>query len=353
MSWWTILAIVVLGGLFWFALIGARGSRIPAPPAARPRPASDRDEALARLGELMARDDDTIAEACRTRLLEPDTPSDITVIIWHGFTNGPSQFTPVAEKFRDAGYRVLLARMPRHGLADVLNRELVALTDEELVEHVDACVDVAAGLGSQVWVLGLSAGGVLAAWAAANRSEVRRAVLSAPFVAPKGFPMPVVRLLIRLRRFVPKMYFWWDPRKKENLGESPYVYPGFPLPGMVPFLHLAQSLYDQRVVPANRLRRVVLVSNPGDFAIRRDVASRFLTRVFADHAETTAEANIDGELGWWHDFVDPWGPHIGPVDQVTELFMSAFGVASDAAAGGALLDPVPVADPVATGGRAV
>jgi carboxylesterase len=348
---WPLAAIVVML-VGWIALVAFRGASMPLPPSSRPNPTNSREEALSRLARLQALDDRSVAEACRTRLLEPDAPGDVTVVIWHGFTNAPSQFAEVAEGFRSNGYRVLLARMPRHGLADVLNRDLLHLTDAELVEHADACIDIAAGFGSRVWVVGLSAGGVMAAWAAATRSEVSRTVLSAPFVAPKAIPMPAVRLLVRFRPLVPRIYLWWDPRKKADLGESPYVYPGFPLPGMVPFLHLAQALYDGRMRPNHRLRRAVLVSNPGDFAIRRDVARRFAERVFASASDTFAEATIDGALGWWHDFVDPWGPHVGSAEQATAVFSAALGIGDDPSALGTLIEPYPIPDAKDPGGRA-
>ncbi|HSK47775.1 MAG TPA: hypothetical protein VLA05_07215, partial [Coriobacteriia bacterium] len=170
--------------------------------------------------------------------------------------------------------------------------------------------------------------------------------------APKGIPLPVVRLLVRFRPLIPKVYFWWDPRKKENLGESPYVYPGFPLPGMVPFLHLAESLYDGKVEPTNHLRRVVLVSNPGDFAIRRDIARKFFSRVYEGRADMTAEVTLDPALGWWHDFVDPWGPHVGPADQVSEVFLAALGAGADPAARGAIIAPLPMLEPDSSDGTA-
>ncbi len=342
-GWWILgAALAALVG--WLVLVAFFGLFIRAPRRADARPARDREQALALLAELESCDDETCAAAARTRLLEPDGAAKATIVMWHGFTNAPTQFAAVAEAFCSAGYRVLLARMPRHGLADVLNHDLLKLTDAELTAHADLCVDVAAGFGDEVWVTGLSAGGVLAAWVAATRTEVRRAVLAAPFVAPKAIPMQVVRLLIVLRPLIPHLYFWWDPRKKENLGESPYVYPGFPLPGMVPFLHLAEALYDRHVKPSNRPDRVVLLSNPGDFAIRRDVARIFAERTFSARAATYGEATIDGELGWWHDFVDPWGPHVGTTEQASAIFMAALGVGGDATAGGTLADPAPKGD---------
>ena len=311
---------------------------IPAPPPSRPRPAADAAEARVRLEALCAADDARVGESTRTRLFEPDGEALATIIAWHGFTNAPSQFVAVASALAEQGYRVLVPRQPYTGFTDVLSRSLSELSVADLTAHVDACVDIAAGFGDPVWVAGLSAGGVLAAWAAATRKEVQRAVLLAPLVAPKGVPMPAVRLLVRFPRLVPRFYYWWDPRVKENLGHSPHAYPGFPVPGLMPYLYLSEAMFDG-TVEAGELNRVVLVSNPGDFAIRRDAARGFATTVFAAHTDYYGEATVDSELGWWHDFVDPWSPHRGSTEQVVAILLATFGV-GDPAAGGVLVPPL-------------
>ena len=302
------------------------------------------EASLARLAQLEGLDSG-IPEATRTRLYEPDGGAEISIVMWHGFTNAPSQFGEVAESLRSLGYRVLVPRMPYHGEADLLNRELAKLTITDLVEQVEACVDIASGLGSKVWVLGLSAGGTMAAWAAATRPEVSRAALLAPLIAPVGFPMPLVRALVKWPAIVPKFYMWWDPRVKAKLteGQSPYAYPGFPVPGLFPFLHLSEALFDHSVEPGHDLERVVLVTNPGDFAIRKDVAQRFVQEVFAARADRTVEANVDGDLKWMHDFVDPWGG-FGTTEQVVAIILAAFGVGEPTAAG-ALVPPLVTEQP--------
>ncbi len=316
---------------------------ISSPPPSQQRPASDREAALARFEELCALDDERVGESTRTRLFEPEGQAIATIVAWHGFTNAPSQFVAVAGALAGLGYRVLVPRQPHQGFTDVLNRSLSELTVAELTAHADACVDIAAGFGDPVWVVGLSAGGVLAAWAAATRAEVQRLVLLAPLVAPKGVPMPVVRMLVKFPRLVPRFYYWWDPRVKENLGHSPHAYPGFPVPGLMPYLHLSEAMFDG-IGEACRLTRVVLVSNPGDFAIRRDAARGFATAVFAAHTDYYAEATVDSELGWWHDFVDPWSPHRGSTDQVVAILLAAFGV-GDPTAGGVLVPPLVQSQP--------
>ncbi len=311
---------------------------LPAPPQVAPRPTADADQARARFAGLAARDAD-IPEATRSVLLEPAGGASATVVVWHGFTNAPSQFGQVGDQLRAAGYRVLVPRMPHHGQADVLTRDLATLTDAELVEHANDCVDIAAGFGDPVWVIGLSAGATLAAWVAATRTEVRRLVLAAPLVAPKGFPMPLVRAFVRYPAIVPGFYYWWDPRKKADLGHSPYAYPGFPVPGLMPYLRLSEALFDHSVAAGHRLERVVLASNPGDFAIRRDAARDFASGVFAPHADVFAEASVDGALKWMHDFVDPWSPGAGSTEQVVAILAACLGI-GEPDAGGVLVPPL-------------
>lgn len=300
---------------------------MPALPSSNQRPASSPDQARERFAELLATDDG-IGEATRAKLFEPEAEARATVVLWHGFTNAPSQFTLVAEALAAQGFRVLLPRMPLHGRADVLNRDLGELTVTQLLDHADACMDIAAGFPEPIWVGGLSAGATLAAWVAANRSRATRLVLAAPLIAPKATPMPLVRLFARSPRLLPNVYYWWDPRKKADLPGSPYAYPGFPTRGILPFLQISEAMFDRSVVPGHRLERVVLIANPGDFAIRRDVAKAFTEQVFFPVAETSGVANLDPELGWMHDFVDPNSPDTGTTEQVVAVFLAAFGVGS-------------------------
>lgn len=310
---------------------------ITPPPASQPQPAENRAEALARFEALCAADDERVGESTRTQLFEPEGEAKATIVAWHGFTNAPSQFVAVAAALAEQGYRVLVPRQPYQGFTDVLNRSLAELTAQDLVAHVDTCIDIAAGFGDPVWVVGLSAGGVLAAWAATNRTEVRRAILLAPLLAPKGVPMPAVRMLVKFPRIVPRIYYWWDPRVKENLGHSPHAYPGFPVPGLMPYLQLSEAMFDAGTT--HQLTRMVLVSNPNDFAIRRDAARAFATGVFAGHSDYYGEATVDSALGWWHDFVDPWSPHRGTTEQVVAVLLAGFGV-DDPTADGLLVPPL-------------
>ena len=43
-----------------------------------------------------------------------------------------------------------------------------------------------------------------------------------------------------------------------------------------------------------------------------------------DHQDSGI-ARLDAELHWMHDFVDPNSPDTGSTDQVTAIFLAAFG----------------------------
>ena len=309
----------------------------------RPRPTKNHVEAMAAFAALSALDE-AIPEATRSRLFEPDGDARATIVIWHGFTNAPSQFRAVAEALQSSGYRVLVPRMPYHGEQDVLNRDLLKLTTGELVDHLHAVIDITAGFGAPVWVVGLSAGATIAGWAAATREEVSRLVLAAPLVAPVGFPLPLVRLFVKFPRIVPRLYWWWDPRVKAKIVGSPHAYPGFPLPGIMSFLHLSEWLYDGSVVVGHDLERVVLVTNPGDFAIRKDAAKAFASAVFERHSAYLGEALIDAGLKWMHDFVDPLSPSTGTTRQVADILLASLGT-GEPTAGGVLVPPLVTEQP--------
>ena len=126
----------------WFRRLLA----VPAPPVGVARPVQDPETARRLLDALMALDAD-IPEATRTRFFESSGPAKATVVIWHGFTNAPSQFAAVGEALAELGYRVLVPRMPFHGLADVLNRTIRQVKDPIQANVRGAALLASAGLG--------------------------------------------------------------------------------------------------------------------------------------------------------------------------------------------------------------
>jgi carboxylesterase len=146
----------------------------------QPQPSATYAEALTRWQQVQQADDHTIHPVARSRLLTHGAPTECVAILLHGVTNCPQQFMALGRALFDRGYTVLIPRMPRNGLLDRHTDELKHLRAPELRRFIDTVVDIAAGLGAQVTIVGLSAGGILAAWAAQQRREIHRAVVIAP-----------------------------------------------------------------------------------------------------------------------------------------------------------------------------
>ena len=103
-------------------------------------------------------------------------------VLFHGFTDVPTQFEVVGKALFDDGANVYIPRLPHHGERVAPVRALGRVHGDELAAFGDSSVDIARALGDSVVVVGLSAGGVIAGWIAQTRSDVRRAVLIAPAI---------------------------------------------------------------------------------------------------------------------------------------------------------------------------
>jgi alpha-beta hydrolase superfamily lysophospholipase len=327
--------VLVAGGLAlgaaagWATVVALTGLGIRPPKTGAADPTSDPADARERWARVRARDGADIKPECHGELFEPTSGTPLaTIVIFHGFTNCPAQFSPVAAELAARGYAVYVPRAPYHGTTDERGLPLGDLTAEKLIAHVHESVDIAAGLGRPVWALGLSTGGVLAAWAGATRHEVKSVFAIAPAAAPYKVGMPIVRIGVALRhayRF--GAYMWWDSKLKTQLSDSGgSAYPGFPARAIVPYWHLAQTLIDKRVVPNHLLDRTVVLLNPEDDAIDAQTARELVARTFTGFSSYVAEFDLPPGLGWGHDFVDQNNDHHGSPEQISSIVRAGFGV---------------------------
>ena len=111
--------------------------------------------------------------------------SETAVVLFHGLTVLPEQFRLIGEAYRAQGYNVWIPRLPRHGLADRMPDELSNVTPREVRDFADGSIDIGAGLGAKLLVVGLSGGGAVGLWATAERPEVTDTVLISPLLLPR------------------------------------------------------------------------------------------------------------------------------------------------------------------------
>lgn len=280
--------------------------------ASNANPTATYDEAMVRADVLLAADGRDVNPVCRSRVYDQGERSATAVVLLHGFTNCPAQWDAVAQAYVDAGYSVVVPRLPGHGEQDRLSPALSAIGPDDLVDTGDLAVDIAAGLGEDVWVVGLSGGGTLAGWLASERDEISTAVLIAPLVAPKVLPEFAVGPVSRLGRVIPDISIWWDSELQDQLATPPYAYPRFTVRSLGAFLAVGRATQHTEPRRETSLERLVVVTNENDDAVSNagvyDVERQLEQLLRLD------EPGVDridyvfaGDLRYKHDVIDPQG----------------------------------------------
>ncbi|MGC4815044.1 alpha/beta hydrolase [Micromonospora sp. DT228] len=197
----SALVVALVAGLYLWPL-RRRGLRVA------PSEPLDFDTATRAAEAMMAAEaaDPAVRPESRSRLLSHGSRTGRVVLLLHGYTLAPEQYDGLAEEFFDRGYTVWIPRAPHHGTVD--GRAHHRVEAEELTTYAARALAVAAGLGDEVGVVGISGGAVLAAWLAQVPGDlVRHLLLLSPFFGPdpRQAPAFAVRPLITLygRRILP------------------------------------------------------------------------------------------------------------------------------------------------------
>lgn len=285
----------------------------------RPDPVADYQQAVAKIEAVADTEAELpLIEHGESYALLTGARTATAVVLFHGYTNTPDEFRLVAQAYRAAGNNVWVPRLPFHSPADKFSDDFSKLTAEGLRDFVDQSVDIAAGLGDEVVVLGLSGGGTLAAWAGLERAEVSSTILLSPLFSPGGYPDQVIPLLTRGLRLSPvDSYQWWNPDKGAANTEG-MVYPRYSLKGIAALLDV--RLWLEKQVEQNdhpMSGSVLLVSNAGDSSVDAEVNERLVRNLAAPDKVTVV--TIPASAGLSHDFIAP-DPEFATEQQVTTAY---------------------------------
>jgi alpha-beta hydrolase superfamily lysophospholipase len=293
----VLLALLALAAVVLLRPVGT--GRFPS----HPHPATGYVDALRRAAAVAARDDASIAPECRTLLLAHGARAARAVVLLHGLTNCPEQFRALGESLYARGANVYVPRLPEHGYADRMTTALARLGARAMCQATDEAVDIGCGLGDSVIVVGLSIGGVMAAWAAQERAEVIRAVPIAPLhgfaQAPGALTGPAMNLLLAL----PNQFVWWNGREKAGLRGPKQVYPRFSTRSAAETVLLGASVEAEarRAPPA--ARSIVIITVGGDIAVDNAAVAR-LARVWRSHGAPVTTYEFPAALHLNHDIID-------------------------------------------------
>ena len=264
-----------------------------------PKPVRDYAEAIARAKRQIAADDSVAAPGGSTILLTHGGRTPRVVVLLHGFTDSPRQFAALADSLYAQGDNVLVPRLPHHAERGKDASELARLTAAELCRTGDAAVDIAAGLGDSVIVVGLSVGGTVAAWTAEHRAEVRRAVVIAPPFEVAHVPSMLERPLVNFGSHVPNV----SHRATADTAR-PDRDPGFATHGLAQVLRLGLAVRRDadRFSPATA--EVLFLVNANDHTVKTAPVID-LARAWNRRGTAVTVYEFPDSLGLPHNIVDP------------------------------------------------
>jgi pimeloyl-ACP methyl ester carboxylesterase len=272
----------------------------PLPAAPAPLPYS---ESVRAIRAVIAQDtaDATLEHDAWPRLYDHGAPVENAVILFHGFTNCPQQFDLLARQFHARGCNVYVPRIPRHGLKDRLTTTLADLSLPELARCTLDAFTYAQGLGRRVSSVGLSLGGSMSLWLA-QAMPIDLAVAVSPFLMPIGIPRGVGTVAMHALYTVPSMYWWWDPRVKQNCLPV-YAYPGFPTHGLAEVTFFGDKIFAySNSKPLGK--DCILVTNANESAVNNAV-SRGLLALWNAGGAHYSEVVLSGLGPPRHDIIDP------------------------------------------------
>ena len=235
--------------------------------------------------------DPQVLPECRSRLLVHPNKTAKAVLMLHGYTSCPKDYSELAQLFYDRGYNVYVPREPHHGLQDVNQTSKVKA--DELVGYADAGMDVVAGLGEEAGVIGLSGGGVLATWLAEYRPDsVAHLLALAPFYQPDASQAP--SFLIK-----PAIVLYGSGLVPDRrIGDT-----NFTLTGLSQYLRIVRNYRND---PVNaKLRSVAVAFSAKDPYIDQGLAFRIPTKIAAANEIQLRSKEFGPELNLPHNVVAP------------------------------------------------
>ena len=266
---------------------------------AHPNPVRGYTEGVARARRTIASDDSIVAPGGSSILLVHGARRPLAVVLLHGLTDSPRQFAALAESLYKRGDNVYVPRLPHHAVRGANVGELSRLTAEELCRAGDQAIDIAAGLGDSIVVLGLSAGGTLAAWVGEHRPEVRRAVMVAPAFEITHIPSMLEWPLVRLVSRVPNLTYREAPERTR-----PDRDPGFATHGVAQVLRLGMAVRRDADRFTPQTTEMLFLVNAGDHTTKTAPVLD-LARVWNKHGAPASIYEFPDSLALPHNVVDP------------------------------------------------
>ncbi|CAN5461694.1 hypothetical protein BH09GEM1_BH09GEM1_08020 [soil metagenome] len=277
--------------------------------------------AVAAVARRQAVDDRIADPGARSILLTNGAPTARVIVLLHGLTDSPRQFEALGYLLHGDGNNVYVPRLPQHGLRGMDASALGALTAAQLEGVADSVVREARGLGDSVIVMGLSMGGVVAAWIAQQHS-VTRVVLIAPAIEPGRIPSILDRPLIGLADRLPSM-----TRDSPPDAARPDREPGLNSRAIAEMLELGEWVLGQSSREAAHTHAIVVLVNASDRTVNESAAEALASN-WRRRGSAVSVFELPDSLRLPHNILDPYRGQGGGAAVRSLLRDLAYGDAS-------------------------
>jgi carboxylesterase len=228
---------------------------------------SDYATAVALVESRQAQDDSVVVPGARSIFMGHGQRTTRVYVLLHGFTDSPTQFEALGDRLFATGNNVYIPRLPHHAERDAPVRALGRVSAGELEAFGDSAVDIACGLGDSIIVVGLSAGGNIAASVAQRRTDVFRTVLIAPAIAAGTVSDDAARALAVVGSRLPNI-----TRSQRPDPSRPDFVQGVSTHGLAQVLRLGESIRREADRAPAAARQIVFLLNENDRTVSHDAA---------------------------------------------------------------------------------
>ena len=254
------------------------------------------ESAVSMIARRQAVDDSIADPGARSILLTANRRTEQVFLLLHGMTDSPRQFEAFAYLLHGDGNNVYVPRLPQHGLR---GGNVAALTAAQLRAVADSVVTEASGLADSVVVVGLSMGGVIAAWIVQQR-KVSRAVLIAPAIGAGRIPSLLQRPIIGLADRLPNVTRRTSPDTSRPDREM-----GFSSRAAAEILELGAEVLRQAESQPPKTMRVTMLLNANDRTVRES-ASEALAGAWAAHGADVSIFELPDSLRLPHNVIEAY-----------------------------------------------
>ena len=256
---------------------------------------------------------------CHSRMRTHNGRTDRVIVYFHGLTSCPAQFDALGDRLFAMGFNVLVPRLPGHGEADPLTLALADVTAEQFVATATTALAMAHGLGDEVTIIGLSAGGTMATYETQEDGSLVRPVSVAPFLGPHFLPPWATQAATNMLLWLPNMMIWWNPKQHYSSPATPYVYPRYATRAIAQFMRLGRIVAADAASQPPAAQGIGVLLNENDHAINNTLAED-LAGAWERHGAGVDLRFLPLADGLPHDVIDAREPH-GDIDVVYPILL--------------------------------